>query len=106
MRDYGRRPELGSFLKGLRVSTKHLTDLSGKPKIQYKTIVNLGGRSAKDATFVSDDGTTITVVNYFKKSKLLLLIEYLLFYFILLCPSVLTTFRIQHHYSTARAPLC
>jgi len=95
MKEYGRRPELGSFLKGLRVSTKHLTDLSGKPKVQYKTIVSLYGRSAKDATFISDDGTTTTTVaNYFKKSKLLLLIECLSFYFIPLCPSVLTAFRI------------
>jgi len=82
MMEYGRRPELGSFLKGLRVSTKHLTDPSGKPKVQYKTIVNLGGRSSKDATFISDDGSTTTVVNYFKKSRFLLLIEYLLCCFI------------------------
>jgi len=86
MKEYGRRPELGSFLKGLRVSTKHLTDPSGKPKVQYKTIVSLGNRSSKEATFISDDGSTVSVVNYFKKSKLLL-IEYLLFYFIPLCRS-------------------
>ena len=88
MKEYGNRPEIGGFLKGLRVSTKHLTDPSGKPKVQYKTIVNLGGRSSREATFISDDGSTISVVNYFKRSKLLLLTEYLLFYFIPLCRSI------------------
>ncbi|CAZ85927.1 unnamed protein product [Tuber melanosporum] len=67
MREFGKRSELGGFLRGLRVSTKHITDPNGKPKLQYKTIANLTGKSAREATFVSDDGSTITVAAYFKK---------------------------------------
>jgi hypothetical protein len=61
--------QLRGFLKGLRISTHHIRDATGKPKFQYKTISGVGSQGAREASFFEDDQKTkTTVLTYFLKS--------------------------------------
>lgn len=67
---------LHSFLKRVRVQTEYMKDKeTGKPSIRVKTIKGLGrgdsfGLGAKDTTFQTDNGQSISVETYFMKSIL------------------------------------
>lgn len=62
---------LKGFLRRLRVSTNHIKDKNGKPKVQVKAIIGLGGgRAAKDIKFYCEEYTKeVTVAEYFKRSN-------------------------------------
>lgn len=64
--------KLRVFLKRLRISTNHLKDKNGMPKIQVKAIIGIGaGRAAKDIKFYCEEyGKEVTVAEYFKRSNI------------------------------------
>lgn len=63
--------KLRVFLRRLRISTNHLKDKHGKPKIQVKAVIGLGaGRAAKDIKFFCEDyNKEVSVAEYFRKSN-------------------------------------
>lgn len=63
--------KLRVFLKRLRISTNHIKDKNGKPKIQVKAIIGIGsGRGAKDIKFYCEEySKEISVAEYFRRSK-------------------------------------
>lgn len=63
--------KLRVFLKRLRISTNHIKDKNGKPKIQVKAIIGIGtGRGPKDIKFYCEEfSKEMTVVEYFRRSN-------------------------------------
>lgn len=63
--------KLRVFLKRLRISTNHIKDKNGKPKIQVKAIIGIGaGKAPKDIKFYCEEySKEISVAEYFKRSN-------------------------------------